>query len=85
MQAKEAGRQVAVLWISGTASSQEWWPNFATEHPEDAFLLVDVTLGKDNRQLAASLKVKSYPTVQVHSTLPMPIDYHKTGCKPTFA
>ena len=67
MQAKQTGQPVVVLWISGTASSQDWWPKFAAEHPGDVFLLVDVTLGKDNRQLAVSLKVKSYPTAQVHS------------------
>lgn len=63
MQAKQEGKRVVLLWTSGNAGPG--LNSFAAAQPGAVFLHADVTLGKDNRQLARSLKVKHYPTIQV--------------------
>lgn len=65
-QAKQEEQTVVVLWISGSAGGQEAFHQQAASRPGDTFLVVDVTVGKDNRMLATSLKVKGFPTVQVY-------------------
>ena len=72
-QAKQTNQRVAILWTSGTAGSSDFLQDCAAARPGDTFLLADVTAGKDNRQLAASLKVKHFPTVQARFDDPVSI------------
>ena len=65
MQAKATNGKVAVLWISGSAGAQQSLDRLGEGHLGDFFFHGDVTLHRDNRQLATSLRVKNYPTIQV--------------------
>lgn len=67
VQAKQAGQRVVVLWVNrglntGSSHSLE---NAAREHPDQVFLEADVASARDNHNLAAALRVKALPTLQV--------------------